>query len=208
VDEQRASEARRLRSALDALVRGGRTPGIQYRVVDGARTVFEYDGGWADIATRRPMDPETTMMAYSMSKPITAAAALQLVEANKVGLDDPTDRFLDLQPYGPDATVRQLLSHMSGIPSSRLFGDATRDLFYAEQRTRRGTAVGMTLGWHIGSTRGARFFYKEGGGGGFHSTMRLYPSAGIGTVVMTNATRFDVRGHLNAFDRCFLYARE
>jgi hypothetical protein len=33
--------------------------------------------------------------------------------------------------------------------------------------------------------------------------MRLYPSAGTGTVVMVNATRFDVRGHLDRMDPRF-----
>lgn len=59
----------------------------------------------------------------------------------------------------------------------------------------------MTLGWHIGDLDRTRFFYKEGGGGGFHCMMRVYPGDGIGTVVMTNATGFGVRRLLDA-NRC------
>ena len=62
----------------------------------------------------------------------------------------------------------------------------------------------MTLGWHIGRLRGDEFFYKEGGGGGFHNMMRLYPTRGIATVVMSNATGFDVGGSLNRLDAEFL----
>jgi D-alanyl-D-alanine carboxypeptidase len=51
------------------------------------------------------------------------------------------------------------------------------------------------------------FYYKEGGGGGFHGMMRVYPASGIGTVIMTNATGFDVRACLNGVDRQFLDAR-
>jgi CubicO group peptidase (beta-lactamase class C family) len=102
---------------LDALVRNSKTPGIQYLVVAPDHTVFEYASGWADIAGRRPMNAATTMMAYSMSKTITAAAMLQLVEAQKVDLDAPIDRYVDSQPYGSGVTVRQLLSHTSGIPN-------------------------------------------------------------------------------------------
>jgi hypothetical protein len=65
----------------------------------------------------------------------------------------------------------------------------------------------MTLGWHIGDLDGARSFSKEGGGGGFHSRMRVYPASGIRTVIMTNATGFDVRGCLDEVDRLFLGAR-
>ena len=58
----------------------------------------------------------------------------------------------------------------------------------------------MTLASHIRNLGGTRFFYKEGGGGGFRCMMRVYPGDGIGTVVMTNATGFDVRGLLDEID--------
>jgi len=61
----------------------------------------------------------------------------------------------------------------------------------------------MTLGWHIGIRDGRSYFYKEGGGGGFHCLMRVYPHHHIGSVVMTNATGFDVDAYLNACDPQF-----
>jgi CubicO group peptidase (beta-lactamase class C family) len=86
---------------------------------------------------------------------------------------------------------------------SVLFGDDTRRQFYAPQQTTRGAPVLMTLGWHIGNLNGQQFFYKEGGGGGFHCLMRLYPGERVGTIVMTNATGFDVRNLLDTIDRGF-----
>jgi hypothetical protein len=62
----------------------------------------------------------------------------------------------------------------------------------------------MTLGWHIGNLDREPFFYKEGGGGGFHCMMRLYPGVCVGTVAMTSATGFDVGALLDAIDRVFL----
>ena len=59
----------------------------------------------------------TPMMAYSMSKAITAAAVLHLVEAGKIGLDTSIAHYLDWQPYGGGISVRQALSHTSGIPN-------------------------------------------------------------------------------------------
>ena len=58
----------------------------------------------------------------------------------------------------------------------------------------------MTLGWHIGQAAGARYFFKEGGGGGFHGMMRLYPGKGLGTVVLANATGFNAAACLDAVD--------
>src|SRR5262245_60199561 len=106
-----------LNGALDALVRQGKTPGLQYVVVTGSSTLFACHRGAADIAGGRPMSADTTLMAYSMSKTITAAAVLQLVEAGQVGLDDPLARSLAWQPYGGEVTIRQLLSHTSGAPN-------------------------------------------------------------------------------------------
>jgi hypothetical protein len=62
----------------------------------------------------------------------------------------------------------------------------------------------MTLGWHIGKVNRAAYFFKEGGGGGFHSEMRLYRGKGIGSVVMVNSTDFDSSTFLNRVDAAFL----
>jgi hypothetical protein len=51
---------------------------------------------------------------------------------------------------------------------------------------------------------GTAYFFKEGGGGGFHSEMRLYQEKGIGSVVMVNCTTFDSRKFLNRFDAAFV----
>ena len=104
-------------SYLAELVTDSETPGIQYIIVDSSGVLFRHAGGWADVSERTPIDMATTMMAYSMSKTITAVAVLQLVEEGKIGLDDPLDQYFDLSPYGPAITIRQLLSHTSGIPN-------------------------------------------------------------------------------------------
>jgi len=117
MDERQPAGAARAESYLTSLTRASKTPGIQYVVVNATDVVFEYAGGWVDISRQAPVDAATTMMAYSMSKTITAVAALQLVEAGKVGFDDSVERYVDSLPYGPSVTVRQLISHTSGIPN-------------------------------------------------------------------------------------------
>jgi D-alanyl-D-alanine carboxypeptidase len=97
---------------------GSRVPGLQYVVVDADGIVFEYAGGWADVANRKPMTPDSTLMAYSMTKTFTAVAILQLAEQGRLSLDDPIDRHLPAQLYGGHGiTVRQLLMHTSGVPN-------------------------------------------------------------------------------------------
>ncbi len=83
---------------------------------------------------------------------------------------------------------------------SRVWSDATRSSFVEQQRTTRGP-IPMTLGWHIGTGGMGVFLFKEGGGGGFHSVMRIYPSYRVGAIVMSNATGFDVEALLDTVDR-------
>jgi D-alanyl-D-alanine carboxypeptidase len=335
-------------------------PGIQYLVLNADSTLFSYAGGSADIAADRPVQENTTLMIYSMSKTITAAAILQLVEQGKISLHDPITKYLTNIPYGKEVTIRHLLSQTSGIPnpiplrwvhlveehpqfdeqtalqqivkenaeldfvpgekyaysnisywllghviakasgsryedyvrqnifrrlnipaseidfvipsrhnhakgylpkwsflnlfkffvmdskfvgeyengwlhindhylngpsfggivasaravgvflqdqlqdSSELFTRQTKRLFFEQQKNNSGELVDMTLGWHIGKSNGVRYFFKEGGGGGFHSEMRVYPDEGIASVVIANNTSFDAKGFLNAVDKEFL----
>lgn len=346
----------RAEAYLRAQVDRDRVPGLQYVAVDAERVLIDCAVGHADLATGRAMTTDTTMMAYSMSKTITAIAVLQLVEAGLVELDAPLTTYLAEAPYGDRITVRQCLTHTAGVPNpiplrwvhastaheafderaalaavwrahprlahepgtryaysnigywmlgalieqvsgepftayvqtrilapqalgldalgytivaperhatgylerwswadllapwlldpsllgprlgrwrtiaphypngpafgglvgtarafgrflqdqlqqhSVLLGDEARALLYRPQRTAAGRVVPMTLGWHVGTLDGVPCYFKEGGGGGFHALMRVYPTRGIGSVLMSNATRFDVAACLTALD--------
>jgi D-alanyl-D-alanine carboxypeptidase len=97
---------------------GSSVSGLQYIVVDANETRFAYARGWADVANKTPMTLETTMMAYSMTKTLTAVAVLQLVEQGKLGLEDEIERYLPNTPYaGHHITIRHLLAHTSGLPN-------------------------------------------------------------------------------------------
>lgn len=102
---------------LRDLVERGRVPGIQYAHVDSGGTIRNHSAGWADLIERRPMTSTTALMAYSMSKLVTAEAVAMLDEEGRIHLDDPLAHYLPDQPYGPDITIRQLLEHTSGIPN-------------------------------------------------------------------------------------------
>jgi CubicO group peptidase (beta-lactamase class C family) len=82
-----------VRDVPNALTDSSTVPGIQYVVVTSSGVLFGHASGWADIRHRVPVDGATTMMAYSMSKTITAAAVLQLVETGRVGLEQSIERY-------------------------------------------------------------------------------------------------------------------
>jgi len=113
----RTDATAQLRALADAAVAQGRAPGVQLAVVRREGTVLEHAAGWADLAGRRPMEPGTTMMAYSMTKTITAVAALQLVEQRTLALDAPVRTLVPETPYGDELTIRHLLAQTSGIPN-------------------------------------------------------------------------------------------
>lgn len=102
---------------MEQQIRGDAAPGIQYVVVNRDASLFDHATGWSDIAVQRPLLPGTTMMIYSMTKTITAAAALQLVEQGEISLETAVRAYLSDIPYDERLTIRHLLAQTSGIPN-------------------------------------------------------------------------------------------
>ena len=95
-------------------------PGLSVAVVQDGKIVKEQGYGLADLKGK-PAGPDTVYGLGSCTKPITAVAVLKLVEAGKVRLDDPAARYVPGLPAAWQAiTVRQLLTHTSGLPNYRL----------------------------------------------------------------------------------------
>ena len=117
----------KLQRVLERLVSGNEriAPGAS-AIVSGPRGSWSGAAGVADAATNEPMRPNTRVRLESVSKAWTAALVLSLVEEGRIRLDDPVERWLpDLLPAGKRAiTVRQLLSHTSGLVDSN---DITHD---------------------------------------------------------------------------------
>ena len=96
---------------------GTELPGAQYSVVNGQGPVFETALGLSDVATGRALSSDTVLMAYSMTKAVTALAIVQLVDAGKLGLDDALSSHFSSHPYGTEVTLRMLLAQTAGIPN-------------------------------------------------------------------------------------------
>lgn len=100
--------------------------------------------GVADTATGAPMETDFHSRIGSVTKTFTATAVLQLVEQNKVGLDDPIAEHLDGVPGGDAITVRQLATMRSGLPD--YLQNEEFDNAVAADPTRRFTPEEL-LGW-------------------------------------------------------------
>ena len=90
-------------------------PGATAYVV-GPRGSWSGAAGVADAATGLPMPADARMRLESVSKIWTAVLVLQLAEQGRLGLNDTVERWLPgLLPFGDRITLRQLLTHTSGI---------------------------------------------------------------------------------------------
>ncbi|MDI4646363.1 serine hydrolase domain-containing protein [Cohnella hashimotonis] len=69
-------------------------PGCSCSVVRRGETVYEGFAGYADLATRRPIGPDTIFRLFSMTKVITCTAALMLYERGFYLLNDPLSEYL------------------------------------------------------------------------------------------------------------------
>lgn len=101
------------------------TPGAAVIVVRHGNVLFEKGYGLADVARREPITPRTVFDIASVSKPFTAMAILMLVEQGKLHFTDSLGAFFpEFSVEAREITVRQMLSHMSGLPDyTRTWGE-------------------------------------------------------------------------------------
>ncbi|PCI59545.1 MAG: hypothetical protein COB37_11395 [Kordiimonadales bacterium] len=111
--ETAAEEARVL---IASFLEENRTPGFSIAVGYKGKLVWAEAEGYADLATRKPTTTETKFDIGSVAKPLTAIAAMRLVENGTLSLDQQITAYVPTWPkdYAP-ITVRQLLSHQAGI---------------------------------------------------------------------------------------------
>lgn len=107
---QRVGEA-----ADEARVEWG-SPGLSIAVVVNDEIAWADGFGLADVENDVPARADTVYRIASISKPITATAVMQLVEAGKVGLEDHITQYVPSFPNRDlGLTLRHLMTHTSGI---------------------------------------------------------------------------------------------
>ena len=126
--------ARTVSEYLDSQVSETLVPGLVALVVDSDDVLYEHAAGLRNVASKEDMTPDTIFRLASMTKPIAATVIMMLVDEGKLGLDEPVARYLpslaglsvierfdittgefDARPAANEITIRQLLSHSSGL---------------------------------------------------------------------------------------------
>jgi CubicO group peptidase (beta-lactamase class C family) len=117
----------RIDRALADMVASGRATGVEALVWKDGREVYFGANGLADREASRPFRRDTLVQIYSMTKPVTGTALMQLWEQGKFGLDDPLSRYLpefatmlvqdgtEWRPAKRPVTIRDVLRHTAGF---------------------------------------------------------------------------------------------
>ncbi|HEX3396389.1 MAG TPA: serine hydrolase domain-containing protein [Steroidobacteraceae bacterium] len=139
----------RLDASMKSLVDAKKLAGMVTVLARHGKIVEEKTYGYADVAGQRPMQKDTIVRIYSMTKPITGIAMMMLYEEGKWKPSDPIARYIpefrDLKVYsGADAdgkpalekpghapTMGELMSHTAGFTYG-FFGSTPVDKMYQE----------------------------------------------------------------------------
>jgi len=110
----------RLDPVLQEIVTRWEIPGLSIGMAQDGETVHARGFGVQSLETQAPVTADTLFCVASVSKPFVATAVMQLAERGKIDLDVPLIQYLPYfaiadQRYG-QITIRQILSHTSGMP--------------------------------------------------------------------------------------------
>ena len=144
-DSQRLASVSAL---VDRYVAEGKLAGAQVQVAHRGEVALRHTVGRADVASDRPLGDDAIYRIYSMTKPITSIALMQLYEQGRVLLEDPVSahipEFAEMQvftggtPTAPKVrpaqtamTVKDVLTHASGLTYGFFFQN-NLDAMYRE----------------------------------------------------------------------------
>lgn len=155
---------------LEQRMKESGVPAVSYAVVEDGKIVLAVAVGLADRESNRPATPSTLFQAASVSKPVAAIGAIELVERGKLPLDAPVNTLLrswklpenDLTARTP-VSVRLLLSHTAGTTVHGFPGYAHDEPRPALVQVLEGKAPTNTAPITVDLAPNSRFRYSGGG---------------------------------------------
>ncbi len=149
-------------AAMEAMIAKDEIAGAVTAVVTKDKVLHIETTGFADVAAKRPMTPDTLFWIASMTKPVTGVAVLMLQDEGKLAVTDPVAKYLPefanlKTPSGKPAnlTITQILTHTSGL------GEATGPA--AQQAKTLADLVPLWLAAPMQYEPGAQWKYTQSG---------------------------------------------
>lgn len=152
---------------IDALVSSkidwsGDTPAYTILIDQGGTTIYEKNIGYADIGNKIPASHDTVYKIGSITKSYTALAILQMVEKGQLNLDATVSQYLaDYEGPASEVTVRELLTHTSGIPNYTSIAEAWPFLIWSA--TNQSEIIGVFKDKPLEFPSGTQFSYSNSG---------------------------------------------
>lgn len=123
----------RINTTLKSFIDSGKTAGVSALIFEKGKEVYYNAFGYADLEAKIPMDRNTIVRIYSMTKPVTGVALMTLYDKGLFQLDDPLSKYapefadmkvfkgvdangnLILEPAKRPVTVRDITRHTAGF---------------------------------------------------------------------------------------------
>ena len=129
----------RIEKIVNDELKSGNLAGVSICAIKNGKEIYNKQFGYSNLEERTKVKRDTIYNIYSMSKPVTAAATMLLIERGKLTLDTPVCSILDgfknqqvlvngiLEPVKRDAVIKDLLTMTSGVayPSDSEVGQIT-----------------------------------------------------------------------------------
>ncbi|MEY2395025.1 MAG: hypothetical protein QOF94_1370 [Acidobacteriaceae bacterium] len=116
-DSKLAPEKRsQIEAAVSKFMASAHPPGLSVAIVEHGEYEWARGFGFADLENNVPASEHTLFRLASISKSLTATAAMQLVERGRLDLDAPVQKYCPSFPEKPwPISTRQVLGHLGGI---------------------------------------------------------------------------------------------
>ena len=145
-----AERLRRIDQMVNGLIESNAAPGAVVLIARNGKIVYHQAYGYSDTESKKPMLRDNIFRIASQTKAITSLAVMMLWEEGKFLLDDPVSKYIPVfknpkvlkafnpedssyiaEPAGKEITIRQLLTHTSGIDYAAI-GSAEFKAIYAK----------------------------------------------------------------------------
>lgn len=155
-----------------------KTPGVSIAVINDGKIAWARGYGVLEVEGKIPVTPETMFQAGSISKPVSAMAALRLVQEGKLALDENVNQRL-VSWKVPDneftrdkkVTLRGLLTHSAGLNVSGFDGYASGEKLPTLLQVLDGEKPANSAPIRVGYTPGSQERYSGGGFSIMHQLM-------------------------------------
>jgi serine beta-lactamase-like protein LACTB len=116
-DHQLSPEKRtQIEAAVNKFMATSHVPGLSVAVVENGEYIWSAGFGLADVENNAPASEHTLFRLASISKSLTATAAMQLVERGQLDLDVPVQKYCPAFPQKQwPITTREVMGHLAGI---------------------------------------------------------------------------------------------